>query len=73
MKNVDAYYFSMCTIRLYYFTKIGSMICVVFKIQCIPMIATIPWYTTMLPLLFVLVVRGCKDLATDVVSRLQEH
>ncbi|KAI7791325.1 putative phospholipid-transporting ATPase IC [Triplophysa rosa] len=38
-------------------------------LQCVPIIATIPWYSTMLPLLFVLVVRGCKDLATDVGRR----
>ncbi|XP_009294623.2 phospholipid-transporting ATPase IC isoform X2 [Danio rerio] len=38
-------------------------------LQCVPVIATIPWYTTMLPLLIVLFVRGCKDLATDVGRR----
>ncbi|XP_039550930.1 phospholipid-transporting ATPase IC isoform X2 [Pimephales promelas] len=38
-------------------------------LQCVPIIATIPWYSTMLPLMLVLLVRGFKDLTTDVGRR----
>ncbi|XP_062869479.1 phospholipid-transporting ATPase IC [Trichomycterus rosablanca] len=37
--------------------------------QCVPDIATLPWYITMLPLLCVLTVRGAKDLLTDLGRR----
>uniref|UniRef100_A0A8B9KXK2 Phospholipid-transporting ATPase n=1 Tax=Astyanax mexicanus TaxID=7994 RepID=A0A8B9KXK2_ASTMX len=37
--------------------------------QCVPLIATLPWYITMLPLLTVLIMRGAKDLLTDLGRR----
>ncbi|XP_017572271.1 phospholipid-transporting ATPase IC [Pygocentrus nattereri] len=37
--------------------------------QCVSVIATLPWYITMLPLLTVLTVRGAKDLLTDLGRR----
>ncbi|KAI4899997.1 hypothetical protein NFI96_014505, partial [Prochilodus magdalenae] len=36
---------------------------------CVPVIATLPWYITMLPLLTVLTMRGTKDLLTDLGRR----
>uniref|UniRef100_A0AAY4D1C5 Phospholipid-transporting ATPase n=1 Tax=Denticeps clupeoides TaxID=299321 RepID=A0AAY4D1C5_9TELE len=38
-------------------------------LQCVPAIATIPWYTTLLPLIIVLSVRGMKDLSADLARR----
>ncbi|KAG5275744.1 hypothetical protein AALO_G00124090 [Alosa alosa] len=37
--------------------------------QCVPVIATIPWYITVFPLLIVLFVRALKDLVSDLGRR----
>uniref|UniRef100_A0A8C4T658 ATPase phospholipid transporting 8B3 n=1 Tax=Erpetoichthys calabaricus TaxID=27687 RepID=A0A8C4T658_ERPCA len=37
-------------------------------LQSVPAISTLPWYTTMLPLLTVLFVRAAKDISDDLVS-----
>lgn len=36
--------------------------------QVIPQISSLPWYTTLLPLAFVLGISAIKDLVDDVVS-----
>uniref|UniRef100_H3BD35 Phospholipid-transporting ATPase n=1 Tax=Latimeria chalumnae TaxID=7897 RepID=H3BD35_LATCH len=37
-----------------------------FILQCVPAIATLPWFTTLFPLMAVLGIRGIKDLVEDV-------